>query len=1111
MNWMQTRVALLLAALAASGALPAAGHEPTALLQGKYQFREYGSAEGLANLGVLHMLQDRAGFIWVGTDDGLYRYDGYRFDAFGLDHGLLSTAIDSMHEDRAGRLWVGSHAGLGLWNGDRFEPRHVAHGLPEGAIVSIADLNGSTWAATTSGPYRTDRQGRFGLAAGWPGGEATALCAGKTGMWAAQWQGEAVVWQWRKDGWHRYENLPAQPNERIDAIVEDGQGQAFARSARGLWALAPGAAAFQQLETPRPLIALRGYLKLARNGKLWVPTDDAGLLSVQDGEWRNESPKQFGSSRAILEDAEGSLWFGTTGLRRLLGRGLFHAYGKDQGSSGIVPWVIFRDRQERLWVGTSQGLARQVGEQFASVPGTEAYTIRSMVEAPDGTFYMAGVPASDILHFDPETQTIEIHRLAHDNPAKRIYRLLLDERGVLWAGTEGAGVLSASIHAQRLQFSRVGLPNGATTEGVSDLHQDGSGRLWLAGQHGLAMREADRWRRFTTQDGLRDNSIAYVRTTANGDLLIVYFEPRGFTRARYERGNLRVIEHYDSKSHAIADKIFIIGEDSRQRLWIGGGRGVDFLGPAGTEHFGIRDGLVGEDTASMAFRAEPNGDVWIGAVGGLVRFDARRYDSLPPRTPPATSLLSVTLAGRNYNREASGIEVLSRDNSFAARYAGMSYLAEGTMRYRMRLHGLESASSISDSREARYTALPPGAYRFEVAAQAGPHGAWGAPSGFSFSILPAWWQTWWFRTCIALLAGMLLAFGVRWRLAALSAKNRLLEKHVADRTMELSDANTALHHVNSRLQDQIEERFAAESAVQERNAQLQALNEKLADTQSQLLQSEKMACVGQLAAGVAHEINNPVGYVYSNFCSLDLYMKDLFVLLRIYETLEKAMPADHPELHRLTELKTAIDFDYVVSDASSLIGESRQGLERIQKIVKDLKDFSHVDEPLWQLADIHEGIESTLNVIAHEIKYKVHLVKEYGNLPRIRCLPFQLNQVFLNLLINASHSIAEQGRITIQTGCDDERVWIRIADTGEGISEANLKRIFEPFFTTKPIGVGTGLGLSLSWGIVNAHGGSIEVQSQPGEGTAFTVFLPIASPAEVVAERAAETGEIRGQ
>ncbi len=1095
----KTWIVLLLLALGVSGELCADVAEIPPYPQGQYLLRNYGSAEGLANTSVLHMLQDRSGLIWVGTDDGLYRYDGYRFDGYGLDQGLASTAIDALHEDQAGTLWVGTRAGLSRWTGTAFEPRNAAHGLPEGAIVAIAHQADTIWAATTSGPYVAGADERFQLVVGWPGGEATALCAGESSVWVAQWRAEALIWRWRDGVWLSYASPVVEQQERIDAIVEDANGRVFVRTARNLWVLEPGATQFERMETPRPLIAQRGYLTLGRHGDLWVPTDDAGLLNWDGTKWTVGLRGLLTSTRAILEDAEGSLWFSSVGLNRVLGRGVFHAYGSAQGLTGNVPWVIFRDRRKNLWVGTNQGLARQVGARFEIMPGTEAHTIRSIVEAPDGTFYMSGVPADDLLHFDPETQAVTIQQIAPDNPAKRIYRLLLDPQGMLWAGTEGAGLLQASIRTARLKFAKVVLPGGTPTEGVSDLHRDQTGRFWVAGQRGLALLEAGTWRRFTTLDGLRSDSIAYVRTSANGDLLIVYFEPLGFTRARYEQGQLRVIEHYNNASHGIANKIFVIGEDSRQRIWIGGGRGVDLLGPNGTEHFGNNDGLMGEDTAGMAFYAEENGDVWIGAVGGLVRFDAEKYDALPPRTAPKTAVLSVSLGRQRFPADAIGTEVTRADHSFAARYAGMSFLGEGAMRYRVRLHGLEPEFTISDSREARYAALPPGDYRFEAAAQVGTHGAWGPSSNFAFVVRPTWWQSWWLRTIIALLASLLLLLGVRWRFAALHAQNLLLETHVASRTVELSDANRALQHANSSLQGQIEDRSVAELAVQQRNAELQMLNEKLAGAQSQLLQSEKMASVGQLAAGVAHEINNPVGYVYSNFSSLSRYMQSIFSLLQAYQLLEKELPPEHPEVRKMAALKAAIDFDYLVNDTANLLTESREGLERIQKIVKDLKDFSYVDAPEWQLADIHQSLDSTLNVIAHELKYKVELVKEYGTLPKIRCLPFQLNQVFLNLLINASHSIKEHGRITIQTGCSNEQVWVRISDTGQGISEANLKRIFDPFFTTKPIGVGTGLGLSVSWGIVQTHGGSIDVQSELDRGTVFTVLLPIEPPAQAIA------------
>ena len=311
----------------------------------------------------------------------------------------------------------------------------------------------------------------------------------------------------------------------------------------------------------------------------------------------------------------------------------------------------------------------------------------------------------------------------------------------------------------------------------------------------------------------------------------------------------------------------------------------------------------------------------------------------------------------------------------------------------------------------------------------------------------------------------------------LKLSNTELERRVDERTRQLSE--------------QIEVRQLVELALQHRNADLEALNGKLAGTQSQLLQSEKMASVGQLAAGVAHEINNPIGYVHSNLTSLTRYLDNIFAVLLAYERVENALPASAPELNALRALKDNIELDYVRNDIVDLLAESVEGVTRVEKIVKDLKDFSHVDEAEWEEADIHEAIESTLNVVWHELKYKGELIKDYGALPRIQCLPFQLKQVFMNLLVNAAHAIEQRGTIQIRTRCEHEHVIVSVSDTGKGIDARHLNRIFEPFFTTKPVGVGTGLGLSVSYSIVQKHNGRIDVESELGKGTTFTIRLPI--------------------
>ncbi|MEN6585538.1 MAG: bacteriohemerythrin [Sulfuricella sp.] len=326
----------------------------------------------------------------------------------------------------------------------------------------------------------------------------------------------------------------------------------------------------------------------------------------------------------------------------------------------------------------------------------------------------------------------------------------------------------------------------------------------------------------------------------------------------------------------------------------------------------------------------------------------------------------------------------------------------------------------------------------------------------------------------------------------MEALNEMYGK-LGDKTLEVMQKNQELEEERSALEERVKQRTQDLERLNEQllaySLEQQELNEKLENAHTQLLQSEKMASIGQLAAGVAHEINNPVGFVNSNLGTLEKYMADLFTMIAAYEQAEKKVGGQLcPEV---AQVKKTVDLSYLKEDIPNLVKESREGLTRVKQIIQDLKDFSHVDESTWQLADVEKGMDSTLNVVTNEIKYKAEVVKEYGGLPEVECMPSQINQVFMNLLVNAAQAIEEQGVITIRSGRSGDEVWMEVADTGKGIAPELINRIFDPFFTTKPVGKGTGLGLSLSYGIVQKHGGRIEVKSEVGKGTAMRVWLPL--------------------
>lgn len=305
-----------------------------------------------------------------------------------------------------------------------------------------------------------------------------------------------------------------------------------------------------------------------------------------------------------------------------------------------------------------------------------------------------------------------------------------------------------------------------------------------------------------------------------------------------------------------------------------------------------------------------------------------------------------------------------------------------------------------------------------------------------------------------------------------------MDRHIKSKTHRLKEANAALI-------DEVEARRQIEQELEEKAHSQAQLIKRLEAAQSQLIQAEKLASIGQLAAGVAHEINNPIGFVNSNLGTLRDYTRKLIGALDAYKQMENI------EEGAKQLIGERYDLAYITEDVPVLVQESMEGIDRVKKIVQDLKDFSHVDSGEWVSVNLNKSIDSTLNIVRNEIKYKADVVKEYAELPEIQVLGSQFNQVVLNLLVNAAHAIEKFGTITIRTRLDAENVFVEVADNGCGIPQENLKRIFDPFFTTKPIGTGTGLGLSLAFGIMKRMHGEVSVQSEVGQGTCFTLRIPV--------------------
>jgi signal transduction histidine kinase len=326
-----------------------------------------------------------------------------------------------------------------------------------------------------------------------------------------------------------------------------------------------------------------------------------------------------------------------------------------------------------------------------------------------------------------------------------------------------------------------------------------------------------------------------------------------------------------------------------------------------------------------------------------------------------------------------------------------------------------------------------------------------------------------------------------------------LEKRVNERTKELRSLNQSL------IYEVVEHKQTTEE-LRSSTQQLKEAHQKLKENQAHLVQTEKLASIGQLAAGVAHEINNPMAFVMSNLSTLTDYVSVFKIMFKSYGELEASLEGQEIELLKeLENLRSKKDLDYILSDVEDLLKETREGTERVKEIVKNLRSFARVDTADVRHSDLNEGVQSALKMAHNEIKYKSEVVEDYGQIPIIPCYPGQLNQVFLNMLINASQAIDNDGQISIKTSVVDEQIKITFSDTGSGIAPEHLPKLFDPFFTTKEVGKGTGLGLSISHGIVQKHGGEIQVESELGKGTTFTILLPIKG---IESTLSAETAEI---
>ena len=1059
------------------------------------RFRHLNTSNGLIQGTVNAITQDKSGFLWLGTDAGLVRYDGYRSLAFThnpADPGSLAdNLIRALYPAENGGLWVASRDCLQLYDPatkrfTRFLSDQSGEYMFGGIRQIISDGAGGIWIATDTGlrrffadgrrlHYRHDPSDIKTIASD----DVRALARGGDGaLWIGTILGIDRLQASKEDFAHFKPDGRAAPDDgrnSVRSLLASGK-ELWIGTRRGVEIWNTSATTPQALAVPAGL-AGAGKIKTLlqdQRGRYWIATENGLLL------W---DPKSA-STRRYRHHTD-----------------LPHSLGDD------YVYSLFQDRSCVLWVGTYFGGAGYVdlcrdgieafSERAQGGEGLGSGKVIGIAGAPGQRLWLATAGGGlDLL--DPAAGTARHFRHDPHNPhslgGDDATAVAVDRSGRLWVGTRNGISL---MRGDSGRFERFQLPDNTPLGNyVNMLKLDTSGMMWVGTLAGMVRIEPDTMRsKKYASDGDRevwaacDTGDGYLWMGTSNGLDRLDLGKESFTHFRPEPGNVHslsnrivtscmldldgtlwagtndglneVIRHKDGrvqfKSYGPSDgfsngSIKAILPGSHNDLWVSTSAGITRFDPRTrrADNFDETDGVA--DTAHMessAYRAQ-DGSLYFGGFSrGLTQIRPQQIQR--NLVAPQVVITDFKIMNRSaHAADSTASAVLDyQDNMVSFEFAAPQVAAAEANRYAYRLTGFNEDWIASDAtkRSATFTNLRPGDYVFEVKA-ANKNGVWSAaPRTVQLKIRPPFWETWPFRILGATLLFLLAAAAYRLRVRRFARQQLVLESQVRERTAQL--------------------KFA----------------------QQKLVLNEKMAAIGTLTAGVAHEINNPVNFAHGGAQVLSQELEDF----RRYILELAGGNADARVVGALNER-----FDELVGRTGLII----EGTTRIQELVQDLRTFSRLDQAEKKAVPIAENILSTVRLVQMQYEEDTEIVCELAVNPTLECWPARLNQVFMNLIVNACQANREKrsgtpgaprGTLHIQTRLVGGAVHIQFADSGNGIAPEAAEHMFEPFFTTKPEGEGTGLGLSIAFAIVQKHGGSISVKSVAGEGAVFTIELPLAN------------------
>jgi signal transduction histidine kinase/CheY-like chemotaxis protein/ligand-binding sensor domain-containing protein len=767
----------------------------------QYSFQSYGQSEGLTNLVPLCLLQDRVGFLWTGTQNGLFRYDGSRFEPFGVAQGLPDSHIVSLYQDRSGALYAATGTGLARFEKGRFilvpaDDTKLVTTRREGVSTDAMDR---LLVATASGlaVQAAPASHHFDLLALKDTKEVFSVYADpREKLWAGCGDRLCSVEHGRL-----IPVAPELPHAWWTSIRMDNGGNLWLASSRSVAVRENGASEFRELP-PLP-VTQPGFDPFLGDPMLEVERNGDAIVTTPSGlcRWANHKWQLIGAGTglarddvtAILADREGSLWIGFAGLglQRWLGHGEWASWSANQGLPHESVWAIDRDAAGTLWVGTSGGLGfakaqENYFDRLRARTELASKMVLSLAHSQDNSLWI-GTGNDGLWRLDGRTG--QINQVL---PLVTAPKVLVDAQDYVWA--TGVGVIYRSLTpaATRVpDFAPQRLPSPDPNESFHAVMKDGNGRVWIAGSGGLLCFDRGTWRRFTRRDGLRADHVDTIAAARDGSLWVGYREPLGLSHLTWDGSRMRVAS-WSTADGLRSDEVVFLGVDAQGSVWSGTDSGVDVLSRAGWRHYGQADGLVWDDCDSRAFMADADGGVWIGTSRGLSHF---RPQGPSPSPPPVVTLTAAELGEKPIPLNVATTVPWSR-RYLDVKFTAPTFLNPRDRLFRYRLSGIDTNWVETSQSEARYAHLPPGEYTFEVTARNGG-GVWSREAAqLSFTIVPPWWRTWWFQS-LALLAMLALAWEAwRWRERKLTHERERLERAIRERTQELAEAKSRAERAN---------------------------------------------------------------------------------------------------------------------------------------------------------------------------------------------------------------------------------------------------------------------------------------------------------------------------